>query len=165
MVRDVLHNAMGNSKVFAYLFPISDQNLKISIPSYTISKKIVTRGWKCGPIWMSLQKWVPFQRKQDWWEGTLGTSWVKRNVFLLLLILLKILSVWWSTHSDATMTRQVIGESRAENINVVILQVTIALCPLTSQSMSEKLLYCFQKLSIKKSRRQMKTREILFLNL
>ena len=53
----------------------------------------------------------------------------------------------------------------AENINVVILQVTIALCPLTSQSMSKKLLYCFQKLSIKKSRRQMKTREILFLNL
>ena len=85
----------------------------------------------------------------------------KEKCFLLLLNLLK----YYDLHTLATMTRQVIGESRAENINVVILQVTIALCPLTSQSMSKKLLYCFQKLSIKKSRRQMKTREILFLNL
>ena len=93
-------------------------------------------------------------------RGQLSTE----KCFFAFIDFAKILSVWWSTHSDATMTRQVIGEPRAENINVVILQVTIALCPLTSQSMSKKLLYCFQKLSIKKSRRQMKTREILFLN-
>ena len=92
-------------------------------------------------------------------RGQLSTE----KCFFAFIDFAKILSVWWSTHSDATMTRQVIGEPRAENINVVILQVTIALCPLTSQSMSKKLLYCFQKLSIKKSRRQMKTREILFL--
>ena len=55
MVRDIFHNAMGNLKVFVYLFPITDQNMKISVPSYTISIKNCNKGLK---VWTNLNEFA-----------------------------------------------------------------------------------------------------------